>query len=184
MLQKLLQDNITPGLYAMCNGFHWAITVFIQIEAWTYISYKRFLTQHVYKPFLRLTQMALNPCIYISPAFIWMNREIFLMVLCQGHRFLYIIWPLTVAGCHEIHGLTDKDDALICDHCHCIPYGGLILREENFCSFCRFTKNCQRFCFVNTKEILDYSNEMEDLQSQKVYFHSLFSVFCHHNHSQ
>ena len=47
------------------------------MEAQAFISYKQFLTQHLYKPFLNFTQAfiyfrALN-CVYISPAFIWIN---------------------------------------------------------------------------------------------------------------
>ena len=42
------------------------------MEAQAFISYKRFLSQHLYNPILHFTQVfiyfrALNPCVYLSP---------------------------------------------------------------------------------------------------------------------
>ena len=52
--------------------------MFIRMEVQAFSSYKQFLTQHLYKPFLHFTQAfiyfrALNSCVYISPAFIRIN---------------------------------------------------------------------------------------------------------------
>ena len=46
------------GTFCLCLCIYTIIyvhTVFIRIEAWAFISYKRFLTRHLYEPFLYFT---------------------------------------------------------------------------------------------------------------------------------
>ena len=68
----------------VCTYIHTYTVVFIQKEAWLFITYKWDLTWHFCESFLHFTWAftyftALNPCIYsgpgidISPAFIWTN---------------------------------------------------------------------------------------------------------------
>ena len=71
-------------------------TVFIRIEARTFISYERLLTWHLYEPFPHFIWASvyfrvLNPCIYsgpgvyMSPAIIPINMVLFLVTVYDKH---------------------------------------------------------------------------------------------------
>ena len=85
VILQTTQYNIISIFKAYTMYIH---DLFIGIEAQELISYKRFLTRHLYEPFPHFIQgpiyfRVLSPCIYLgpgiymSPAFIWINTVLF-----------------------------------------------------------------------------------------------------------
>ena len=59
------------------NNKQYTSTIFIWIEAWAFISYKWFLTQHLYKSTFYIIHRRLFTLEHWIPAFIWAQRRLY-----------------------------------------------------------------------------------------------------------
>ena len=80
------------------------VTVFVWIEARVFVSYKCFLTWHMYEPFLYFIYFrALDSCVYMSPVFIWIHTvclfkvaklDVHKKTLCKSTHIYTNIWGM------------------------------------------------------------------------------------------